>query len=155
MEPPVLERVERLLRERGVTFHVLRHQPVYTSDEAARVRGLPLASGAKALVCKEGEALVMFVLPGDRKLASHLIRRSMGWRHLRFATPDELAQVTGLTPGSVPPFGSLFGIPTLCDRHLAENEFINFNAGDLSVSIVMRYEDYQGVEAPQLGSFTD
>ena len=30
-------------------YEVLRHEPVFTSDDAARVRGTPLASGAKAL----------------------------------------------------------------------------------------------------------
>ncbi len=29
-----------------------------------------------------------------------------------------------MNPGSIPPFGSLFGLPTLCDRRLGENEVI-------------------------------
>jgi hypothetical protein len=50
MDQSVFERVEELLRRRGAAFEVLRHEPVYTSREAAAVRGTPLASGAKALV---------------------------------------------------------------------------------------------------------
>jgi Ala-tRNA(Pro) deacylase len=52
MSPTVFERVESLLKQHDVAFGVLRHQPVYTSEEAAKVRGTPLASGAKALICK-------------------------------------------------------------------------------------------------------
>jgi len=155
MAESVFERVEHLLRERGVPFDVLRHEPVYTSEEAARVRGTPLASGAKALVCKGGEAFVLFVLPADRKLASKAIRRSRGWRKLRFAAPDEVLELTGLTPGSIPPFGSLFGLPTLCDGRLGENETINFNAGDHCVSVSLRYADYVAVEQPELGDFAE
>ena len=59
----VFDRVESLLKEHGIAFQVLRHEPVYTSEEAARVRGTPLASGAKALVCKGDDAFVMFVRP--------------------------------------------------------------------------------------------
>lgn len=66
-----------------------------------------------------------------------------------------MLEITGLTPGSIPPFGSLFSLPTYCDAGLAQNEQINFNAGDHSVSISMRYEDYVQVEHPTLGSFAE
>jgi Ala-tRNA(Pro) deacylase len=151
----VFERLESLLKERGIGFNVLRHDPVYTSDEAARIRGTPLASGAKALVCKGDEQFVMFVVPADRKLDSRTVRRDKKWRKLRFASRDEVVELTGLAPGSIPPFGSLFNLPTLCDRRLGENEFINFNAGDHSISVSMRYEDYLIVERPEMGMFAE
>jgi Ala-tRNA(Pro) deacylase len=153
MPPSVFQRVESLLREHGIAFQVFRHEPVYTSEEAARVRGTPLASGAKALVCKGQEGFVMFVLPADRKLDSHAVRRAKGWRKLRFASREEVMEMTGLAPGSIPPFGSLFGLPTLCDERLGENEVINFNAGDHTVSLSMRYTDYVLVEKPESGVF--
>ena len=61
--------------------------------------------------------------------------------------------LTGLEPGSIPPFGSLFGLPTLCDERLGENETINFNAGDHSISVSMQYEDYVRVESPEVDTF--
>jgi Ala-tRNA(Pro) deacylase len=61
--------------------------------------------------------------------------------------------LTGLPPGAVPPFGSLFGLRTYCDTRLAENQRINFNAGDNSISVSLRYEDYLKVENPSLGTF--
>jgi Ala-tRNA(Pro) deacylase len=155
MPPSVFQRVESLLQEHGIVFQVLRHEPVYTSEEAARVRGTPLASGAKALVCKGQEGFVMFVLPADRKLDSHAVRRAKGWRKLRFASREEVMEMTGLAPGSIPPFGSLFGLPTLCDERLGENEVINFNAGDHTVSVSMRYTDYVLVEKPESGVFAE
>ena len=149
------DRVESLLTQHGVVFQVLRHEPVYTSEEAARVRGTPLQSGAKALICKGDETMVMFVLPADRKLDSQAVRRSRGWRKLRFASREEVLQLTGLTPGSIPPFGSLFGLPTYCDQRLGENEVINFNAGDHSISVSMRYADYLQVEKPEVGTLAE
>ena len=139
--------------QHGISFHVLRHEPVYTSEEAARVRGTPLTSGAKALVCKGDNEFMMFVVPADRRLDSQAVRRAKGWKKLRFATPQEMLELTGLTPGSIPPFGSLFKLPTLCDERLGENERINFNAGDHSVSVSMQYVDYVTVEKPELGVF--
>lgn len=153
MNESVFLRLENLLKERGVDFDVLRHQPVFTSEEAAAVRGVALSSGAKALICKVDSGFLMFVIPADRKLDSKQVRQALGIRGLRFATREELNDVTGLPPGAVPPFGSLFGIPTYCDIRLAENERINFNAGDNSISVSLRYENYVKVENPSLGSF--
>ena len=50
---------------------------------------------------------------------------------------------------------SLFGLPTLCDQRLGLNELINFNAGDHSLSVSMRYADYIRVERPELGQFAE
>ena len=155
MSESVFHRLETLLTQQGVAFKVLRHEPVYTSEEAARVRGTPLASGAKALIVKGEEGFVMFVVPADRKLDSHAVRRTKGWKKMRFATGEEVLKLTGLTPGSIPPFGSLFGLPTLCDRQLGENEVINFNAGDHGISVSIRYADYVQVEKPDLGMFAE
>ncbi len=155
MPASVFERIEALLAEHGIEHQVLRHAPVYTSEEAARVRGTPLASGAKALVCKGEEGFVLFVVPADRKLDSHAVRRAKGWRKLRFATREEVLELTGLAPGSIPPFGSLFGLSTLCDERLGQNDTINFNAGDHGISVSMRYADYVKVERPTLGTFAE
>ena len=117
-------------------------------------RGVHLSTRAKALICKVDTRFVMFVIPADRKLDSKRIRQSLGIRALRFATADELRELTGLAPGAIPPFGSLFGLPTHCDAHLAENERVNFNAGDNSISVSLQCADYLQVEKPVLGSFT-
>jgi len=151
----VFERVCELLSARGVRFDVLRHAPVYTSEEAAAVRGTPLASGAKALVCKADERFLMIVLPADRKLASKAVRKAAGVKSLRFAAREEVEQLTGLSPGSIPPFGSLFNLETWCDERLAEQTRINFNAGDHSISISMAYADYVAAEQPRLGQFAE
>jgi Ala-tRNA(Pro) deacylase len=155
MSDSVFQRVESLLKQHGVAFDVLRHEPVYTSEQAAEVRGTSLASGAKALICKGDDKFALFVLPADRKLASKAVRQARGWRKLRFASRDEVEQLTGLQPGSIPPFGSLFGLPTLCDSRLSENETINFNAGDHSISVSMPYDDYVRVERPEVGTFAE
>lgn len=146
----VFDRLQQRLTDAAVLFQVLHHAPVFTSEEAALVRGAPLSSGAKALVCKVDEQFVMFVLPADRKLDSKLARRALSAGRLRFATRDEVHAITGLTPGSIPPFGSLFQLPTICDSRLKAAGRINFNAGDHAISVSLMFEDYLAVERPQL-----
>jgi Ala-tRNA(Pro) deacylase len=144
----IFDRLHGWLEENAVPFTVLRHEPVFTSEQAAAVRGTSLASGAKALVVKSGERFVLLVLPADRKLDNRKARDSLGVKGLRFASKEEVEQLTGLQPGSIPPFGSLFDLPTYCDPAVAENPSINFNAGDHAISIQMAYADYVRVEKP-------
>ena len=153
--PSCFERLESFLTGKQVAFDVLRHAPVFTSEEAARARGTTLSSGAKALVCKADERFLLIVLPADRKLASKPARRTLGIKSLRFATREEVEQLTDLTPGSIPPFGSLFGLETWCDENLSAQERINFNAGDHAISINMTYADYIAAEQPQLGMLAE
>lgn len=151
----VFEKIKIMLDQHSVPFDVLHHEPVFTSEEAARVRGTTLSSGAKALICKAEKEMVLFVMPADRRLAGRVVRRHFGWRKLRFATPEEVDAITGLKPGSIPPFGSLFGLPTYCDEALGENETINFNAGEHVISVSMRCEDYLRTENPHVAVLTE
>lgn len=153
MSESVFARLEQLLTGHGVEFRVLRHAAVHTSAEAAAVRGTPLASGAKALVVKADEEFFMVVLPANRKLDSKRVRAERGCRGLRFADRDEVARITALAPGAIPPFGGLFALATWCDERLGEHEWINFNAGDHAVSVSIRYDDYLRVERPRLGRY--
>src|SRR5438552_15566707 len=154
METSVFERLQTWLQQQGVRFTVLRDEPVFTCEPAAATRGTPLSSGAKALVMKADERFVVVILPADRKLDSKKARDSLRVKSLRFANKEELAQLTGLPPGAVPPFGSLFNLPTYCDPALAEHPSINFNAGDNSTSIQMSYADYAAVEKPAPATFS-
>jgi Ala-tRNA(Pro) deacylase len=138
----VTERLEGWLREQGVAFRLLEHAPVFTSEEASRVRGTPIEAGAKALVLQAPDRPVHVVLPGHRRVDNARLRAILGTRTLRFATPEELLALTGCVPGAVPPFGNLFGLPVLADAELAAREEIAFNAGSNAVSIVMRGADF-------------
>jgi Ala-tRNA(Pro) deacylase len=154
MAKSVFERLHERLEQAGIPFTVLRHEPVFTSEQAAAVRGTSLASGAKALVMKAGDRFVLLVLPADCKLDSKKARSGLAVKALRFASKEEVETLTGLQPGSIPPFGSLFGLPTYCEPALARNPSINFNAGDHAISIQMNYPDYVTVEKPELLAIT-
>jgi Ala-tRNA(Pro) deacylase len=120
----------------------MEHPPVFTSEEAARVRGTPIEAGAKALVLLAADQPAHVVVPGHRRVDNARVRAVLGTRTLRFATPEELLGLTGCVPGAVPPFGNLFGLPVLVDEELARREDIAFNAGSNAVSIAMRADEF-------------
>ncbi len=139
-------RIRALLTAAGSSFVEKHHEPTYTSAESARARGESLAHGAKALVVKVDGRFVLFVLPADRKLDSAAVKRHFGAKKLRFANRDELLDLTGLVPGSVPPFGHpIVPLPLVADPALLENDRVAFNAGSLTDSLVLSTADYQRI----------
>lgn len=150
---PLTERLLTLLDQRGVPYEVIRHPPVRTSEEASQVRGTPLDAGAKALVCHADEHLVLIVVPADARLDNRSFRQQAGVKNVRMIDPERVLELVGAPVGAVPPFGSLFDLPTYCDHAVAERALIAFNAGGRDISVVMRGPDYAALEQPTLGQF--
>jgi prolyl-tRNA editing enzyme YbaK/EbsC (Cys-tRNA(Pro) deacylase) len=151
----VLEAIRTYLTSQGVEFVEKHHEPTRTSEESARARGEPLQIGAKALLIKTDDRFRLFVLPADRKVDSQAIKRHFGVKKLRFAVATELQTLTGLAPGSVPPFGQpILALELMADPALCDNEKVAFNAGSLTTSIVMASADYQRVAAAQWWAFS-
>ena len=152
---PVSDRLANFLTEKSIPFEVLKHEPVYTSEEAAKVRGVSLSSGAKALICKTNDDYVLFAMPGNRRLATKHVRKELRFKKFRFASEEELFELTSLKPGAIPPCGSFWSIQTGCDRALAEEETINFNAGDHCISFSLSFKDFKKVENPRMAELSD
>jgi Ala-tRNA(Pro) deacylase len=150
----LLDKIRAWLAAEGISFREVRHEPTRTSQESARARGEELRVGGKALLIKVDEAYRLFVLSADRKLDSAAVKRRFGGRKIRFATPEELADLTGLVPGSVPPFGQpLLPFPLYVDPSVFANERIAFNAGSLTDSIVMASDDYRRIARAEVFTF--
>jgi prolyl-tRNA editing enzyme YbaK/EbsC (Cys-tRNA(Pro) deacylase) len=146
---PVTAQILGLLKTHTMWHETFRHEPVLTSEEAAKTRpGYTLHQGAKAIIAKvehknKEEKYVMFVIPADLRLDSKKIKTNLDCRSIRFATEEELSTITnGVQRGAVPPFGTLFGIEVYADTRLCELEKIVFNAGDRRFSIAMKTADF-------------
>ena len=76
-------------------------------------------------------------------------------KSLRFATADELMDLTGLVPGSVPPFGEpVLPFPLFVDESIEANDRIAFNAGSLTDSVVLSIVDYLRVAGGEIFRFS-
>lgn len=138
----VYEKIIQLLDSRKIKYQALEHEPTPTCEDSARVRGTSMDQGAKALVCYADKKPILIVLPCSRKLDPKLFKSLFAVRDLRFATPDEVTQLTGLQIGAIPPLGNLFNLPTYVDQTLSAEERIAFNAGDRTKSVIMSFLDY-------------
>lgn len=155
---PIVDRILKLLETAGAWHEHFSHEPVRTSEEAARLRpGYSLHEGAKALIVRTrpadgGQRFAMLVVPGDARFNSAQVRRVLDAKDVRFATPEEVAELTeGVELGGVPPFGNLFGLPVVTDPSLYDHETMIFNASRTH-SIAMRTKDYRVLVEPRVAA---
>lgn len=155
MSNTVLDAIRALLDEQGVSFRALHHEPTRTSEDSARVRGEDVRVGGKALVIKTGDVFRLFVLSAALKLDSSAIKKRFGVKKTRFASADEFEKLTGLVPGSIPPFGKpILPFELFVDESILDNNRIAFNAGSLTDSIILSVNDYMRVARPQVFRFS-
>jgi len=155
----ITKQITDILKENNLWFETFEHEPVRTSEEAAKIRpGYDLNQGAKAMIVRvkiseSNKKFVMLVLPGDLRFDNSKVKNIFGAKDVRFATESEISEITkGVQVGGVPPFGNLFGLEVIADPKLFENEKIIFNAGDRRFSIAMFSKDYEAVVKPQITS---
>lgn len=158
---PITKVITDLLTKEQCWFETFEHEPVRTSEEAAKVRtGYTLEQGAKAIIIRVkktgGEKyFVMLVLPADSRFDSEKVKTLLETKDIRFATKEEIAILTnGIEIGGIPPFGNLFQLQVIADPILLENKKIIFNAGDRKFSVAMKAEDYKNIVRPTITAIT-
>ncbi|MBU0569417.1 hypothetical protein KKB40_01395 [Patescibacteria group bacterium] len=144
----------KLLNVNKVEYNYYKHEPVYTSKQAVKVRGdTKLHQGAKALVLQADREFILLVLPADLRADLDFLKNWLNVNKLRMASKDSVKAKTGLEVGSIPPFGSVLGLKTYLDSRMADNDEIAFNAGRHDRSVKMKYVDYVKLEKPTLIHF--
>lgn len=148
------EEITNLLKNHNISYKEIEHEPVYTSEQAAKVRGISASQGAKSLLLKCDDSFVIAVLPGDRKLDYKKLEKHCGAKKCRFASPQEVKDKMFCEIGACYPFGHIISLSVYADPMLSENGVIDFNPGVHNRSIEMKWQDYCAIEKPHLVSIT-
>jgi Ala-tRNA(Pro) deacylase len=147
-------KLKAFLDENNISYEYKEHEEVRTSEEAANARGEDIKIGAKAMVLKADDKFVMLVLSAAKKIDSKKVKEILGVKSLRFATPEEVNQLTDCVPGGVPPFANIFGLDLLLDKTIVANEFMAFNAGERTKSLKLKTVDYLKLLNPRIEGFS-
>ncbi|MBI2112645.1 hypothetical protein HYT52_03875 [Candidatus Woesearchaeota archaeon] len=151
----MLNKIIDWLNENSIEYKIIHHKPTRTSEESAKERNEDLSIGGKALVLKIDDTFKLFVLSAAAKLDSNAVKQQFNAKKLRFATAEELLKLTGLEPGSVPPFGlPIQSLDLYVDLSITKNTKIAFNAGSHTDSIIMQMEDYLKIAKLKIFSFS-
>jgi len=144
------EEIVNLLRKNNARYKETVHQPVYTSQQAAKAIDVLENQIAKSLLLKCDNNFVLAVLPGDRKLDNEKLKKLLNIRKFRFATPEEFKNKMGCEIGACYPFGNLIGLSTVVDKSLSKNKILFFNPGLHNITMEIEWQDYYSVVKPQM-----
>ncbi|MBI1734332.1 MAG: YbaK/EbsC family protein [Candidatus Rokubacteria bacterium] len=147
----MLERLEQFLGAKQARFQLITDSggvaPTASSLVSAWAR-------VKVEIARDRDGLVMAVVPATCVVDFNRLARVIGHGPVRPASPREIDRaIPDCAPGAVPPFGGLFGLPTVVDHRLLRAREITMPAGDPRTLLRMRVTEYRRLAVPRVGDF--
>lgn len=119
------------LDRNGVEYDLVTHPLSATSSQTAETAHVTGEQVAKAVVLKDPHGYVLAVLPATFDVELEVVRKELHRRSLELASEDELdALFHDCEHGAIPPLGAEYGLPTVVDDVLCEQNDIYFESGD-------------------------
>jgi prolyl-tRNA editing enzyme YbaK/EbsC (Cys-tRNA(Pro) deacylase) len=112
------QKLQVRLRELGLDVEIRElSDSTRTAQEAADAVGAELGQIVKSLVFMEGDAALLCLCAGDRRVDTAKLGEGV-----RQAKPDEVREATGFAVGGVPPLGHNPPVKTVVDESLRRFE---------------------------------
>ena len=145
--------LESFLKDRGVDFEKHTHATTYTAQGLAREEHVSGHMVAKPVVVKGKAGAAMCVLPAPTHLDLKRVADVLGDSEVRLASETEMAALfPDCELGAEPPVGSLFGMKTVMDAQLQDEEYLIMQAGTHREAIKVRRDDWQRACEPEVAS---
>ncbi|TAN54237.1 MAG: YbaK/EbsC family protein [Betaproteobacteria bacterium] len=136
--------VQMYLTQHQAPFDVVTHQPTVSSLRTAGVAHIHPTSLAKAVMLEddlEHSHFIMAVVPASRHVDLAKLSRQAG-RSVHLASEEDAAGLfADCNAGAIPPLGPAYGVETLWDDSLAQQQELYFEAGDHEHLVQMKAAD--------------
>ena len=138
-------RVRKFLISHGVGYEIKEHPRAITAQEVAAVEHVSGRKFAKPVIVNADGRLIMIVLPANRLVDFDKVRAVLNSDDVRLAGEEEFAPIfDDCERGAEPPFGNLYGLPTIVDIDLTTEEVV-FNAGSHTKTMKLPTIEYLGL----------
>ena len=136
--------VTQYLDKKGITYRFFRHRgEVHSVEQAANERGQKVDQIIRSIVFRLSRGgFVMVLVPGEKQVSWHALRRFVGTSRISMATEAEVLQVTGYPLGAVSPFGTRQPMRILVDRGALQEEEISIGSGMRYTTVIMQCQDF-------------
>jgi Ala-tRNA(Pro) deacylase len=144
MAQDLYQAIRDLLLRMGIPYDEIEHAPVGSCEESLAFRGQAGWSGAssKCILLKAKGKYYLLVTTAEKEIKARLFKKEFGTKDIRFANREELMEVTGCDPGSVPPFGHREpSLPFYVDENILRAEYFMFNPAIPTTSFRIRTGD--------------
>jgi len=142
------------LDESNTTYSVSEHRPVFSAQVMAAEEHERGRYVAKPVIVKSEGKYIMCVLAAPHKVVYDKLRSYLGTQDVKLADEEEVRRLfPDCEEGAEPPFGCLYGLRTIMDKALEDDDHILFQAGTHDRAIHMKTADYLSLAAPEVADF--
>ena len=140
--------IAQYLAEHQVNFETIIHPPAYTAQKRAKYLHLPGRQVAKSILLAGPEDYLLAVLPATHEVDTDALATLLGGP-VRLAQPREITEVfRDCEWGVVPPFGPLYGLPTILDASIDPESVLLWECHTHDEAIRMRCRDFERLVKP-------
>ena len=143
----MIEKVTSYLTQIGVTFELLRHPAVVTTEESRHIIHVEGCMSCKSLYVKDkkSDRCFLVVLPFDKRADMRGLASYVGCAKFEFATEKRLFEDLQVHRGSVSPFAFLnehnYRVPLLIDESVWNAPKVKFHPCDNTATVVLSGSD--------------
>ena len=146
-------KLESFLQERGIGYEKHTHVVTYTAQGLANAEHVSGYMVAKPVIVKGASGFTMCVLAAPKHVDLKRIAAALGEPEVYLASEAEMAELfPDCELGAEPPLGTPYGLKTIMDQQLREDEFLVMQAGTHTEAIKMRRTDWEKVCEPTVAS---
>ena len=145
----MIQKVTNYLTSLGITYTLLRHPAVVTTEESRQIIHVPNCMSCKSLYVKDKKSTnyYLVVLPFDKRADMRKLAGYVGCAKFEFATEEKLFADLGVHRGSVSPFAFLNEvgnrIPLLIDVDVWNAQQVKFHPCDNTATVVLSLDDFK------------
>ena len=130
----------------GIATVTFDHPPLFTVEQSRALRGAIPGGHTKNLFLKDKkDAVFLVVAEEDAEIDMKRLHDRIGSARLSFGRPQLLAELLGVTPGAVTPFGVVNDrsgrVAVILDEPLMRHERLNFHPLDNSATTTIGRDD--------------
>lgn len=139
----------QLLQDAGVSYEYIEHPALHHLDDDAAPAGMPKMKNLLLKTKKSGQ-FYLYMTKQDRVDFKHLAAElGTSKSQLRFASPEDLLERLGLTPGTVNPLALALDVDQkiqfLIDQEIVSDGRISCHPNQNEASVVMSWPDFDKV----------
>ena len=141
------QRVAKKLQELGITYNVVDHPPVFTTEQAdSYIKDLEgVRTKSMFLTNKKKTQYYLLIMDDKKRLDMDDFKVQVGADRIRMASLDSLAEKMNLPAGTVSPFGLLNNeekdIHVYFDKDIVSEDVMTFHPNTNEKTIFIKIQD--------------
>src|SRR5262245_7936096 len=146
--------LQSYLDEQGVHYRLSHHPPAFTSQDLAAAEHVSGKKVIKPVVVRADGQWFMCALPASHRIDLHELREQLRADDVTLADEQTLSRLfPDCELGAEPPIGKLFGMPTLMDESLVQDDTVTCQAGTHTDSVTMPLAEYRRISNAEIAHF--